>query len=1041
MKYIADLHIHSHYSMATSKRLVPEYLEYWARLKGIDVIGTGDCIHPGWVDELKLKLEPCENGFYRLRDEYRLEESRQLHHDNISEQVYFILTGELSSIYKKGGRVRKVHNLCVFPDFESLTKVQSRLDRTCNIRSDGRPILGVDSKAILDMVLESSETSFLIPAHIWTPWFSVLGSRSGFDSIDECFEDLTEHIFALETGLSSDPPMNRYCSILDKFRLVSNSDAHSPEKLGREANLFDTELSYRGLYDALKFDRGFLGTIEFYPQEGKYHYDGHRKCGIVWNPLETARHGGICPVCGKEVTKGVMYRIAELGDRNGFGPDVEDKDFYSITRLPDLIAEITGQKSSSSKKVEAEYHRLIRALGSEFHIFLDSSKEEIRRAGGELLEEGIGRLREGRVCVEEGYDGEFGTVKVFSPGELAGISGGSLFSDAVLPADPPAYSSRVFDIAEFQAYRAGMKEISPLPAHMNSLSNEGGFAFTGEQISSIEHHGGPCMVIAGPGSGKTRILTERIKYLASHRDAEAGQILALTFSNKAAREMKDRVGNELIEAGAAVSTFHYFGLTVIRDNLNLFSRSEGFRIIDDDEKIEIIQRLFSLKSRKAGRASSEISSFKQGLADEEGEFFSLYQSELADLNVLDVDDLIYLPLLVFEKEPLLKEKYNKKYRFVLIDEFQDINASQYRLIRHLVPDAEGQLFVIGDPDQAIYSFRGADVKFVHRLSVDYPSMKLVRLSRSFRCPGNVLRAAGQVIDADKFLSGVDEDVKVNIEECATDRSEAEFIASQIERLLGGVRSFSMDSGMADGDETGLGFSDFAVLCRSSFMFAPIIKAFADHGVAYQIVDNEPFYRREPYSAALDAVKKVYLAKGGVDESLSAEIQSFLNQGGSPADVVVSVLEYFGAEFDRDLVLSAFRDAEDLDELFKTVSLRRGSDDYMSEAESVSLMTIHSAKGLEFNTVFIPGCEDGINPFLLFRGDDADLKEEERIFYVALTRTKNSVYLSHAKTREYHGRILEQKRSRFLGRIEKKLIDLHRIKNLVQKKDDTQLELF
>lgn len=419
MKYIADFHIHSHFSIATSKTLVPEHLEYWARIKGINLIGTGDCIHAGWLAEIKEKMEPCGNGLLRLKKEYRLPESAALRHDNIPDEVYFVLTGELSSIYKKNEKVRKVHNITVFPDFESLESVQKELDKKCNIRSDGRPILGIDSKTILEMVISSADRAFVIPAHIWTPWFSVLGEKSGFDSIDECYEDLTPHIFALETGLSSDPSMNRACSFLDRFRLVSNSDAHSPGKLGREANLFNAELSYAGFYEALKFDRGFEGTVEFFPNEGKYFLDGHRKCGIAWSPAETKKHKGICPVCNSPVTQGVLHRIADLADRDM--SEVEAiENFYSITQLPDLLAEIAGIKNSSAAKVTNEYFRLIKALGSEFYILLYADYDELRDRGGEIFAEGIRRLRSGEVHVEDGFDGQFGTIKVFSEDELKG---------------------------------------------------------------------------------------------------------------------------------------------------------------------------------------------------------------------------------------------------------------------------------------------------------------------------------------------------------------------------------------------------------------------------------------------------------------------------------------------------------------------------------------------------------------------------------------------------------------------------------------------
>ena len=406
MKFIADLHIHSHRSLATSKESCPEGLAQWARIKGIQVVGTGDCVHPGYYAELQEKLEPAGNGLYRLRKEYRSADVLPQ-----TDEPYFILTTELSSIYKKNGSVRKIHNLVVFPDFESAAKVQRQLAaRGANITSDGRPILGIDAKEILARVLESGPMSFLIPAHIWTPWFSVLGARSGFDRIEECFEDLTEEIFALETGLSSDPPMNRRCSFLDRFRLVSNSDAHSPNKLGREANIFDTELSYRGMYEALKYDRGFAGTIEFFPQEGKYHYDGHRNCAVCFDPAESRKHNGICPVCGKKLTMGVATRVAALADRdkpvyNG------SQTFYSITSLPDVLAEVLGKKSTTAKKVKDEYARLIGQIGPEFTILLDAEEDLLRQHGGDTFALAISRLRAGAVRITEGYDGVFGSIK------------------------------------------------------------------------------------------------------------------------------------------------------------------------------------------------------------------------------------------------------------------------------------------------------------------------------------------------------------------------------------------------------------------------------------------------------------------------------------------------------------------------------------------------------------------------------------------------------------------------------------------------------
>ena len=412
MRFIADLHIHSHYSIATSSSLTPENLDLWAHRKGIQVIGTGDIFHPGWYQEIQEKMMPAEDGLYKLKDEYCMKKDSLI--PSSAHAVRFILSGEISSIYKKNGRVRKVHNLILSSSFDAVKKIQRKLEAVGNISSDGRPILGLPSKNLLEIALDAGHGTVLIPAHIWTPWFSVLGAKSGYDTFEECFEDLTENIFAVETGLSSDPSMNWLCSFLDSYTLVSNSDAHSPEKLGREANLFDTDLSYSAIISAMKGDRTntFLGTVEFFPQEGKYHLDGHRKCGICWTPQQTIKHKGMCPVCGKKVTVGVLNRVMQLADRVKSALKNDKKPFYSLTPLKNIIAEIKGV-GAQSKAVNIQYEDLLHNGGSEFSILLDLPLEQIKDIGDEMLAEGIRRLRDREVFIEEGYDGKFGRITVF----------------------------------------------------------------------------------------------------------------------------------------------------------------------------------------------------------------------------------------------------------------------------------------------------------------------------------------------------------------------------------------------------------------------------------------------------------------------------------------------------------------------------------------------------------------------------------------------------------------------------------------------------
>ena len=310
--YIADLHIHSRYSRATSKDLTPEQLDYWAGRKGIQILGTGDFTHPAWREELQEKLVPTEDGLYALKDDLRLSDRTLAG----SGKTRFVISGEISSIYKKNGKVRKVHSVILLPSLESAELLSRKLETIGNIHSDGRPILGLDCRDLLEITLEICPEAIYIPAHIWTPHFSLFGAFSGFDTVEECYEDLTPHIHAMETGLSSDPPMNWRLSALDSYQLVSNSDAHSPSKLGREANLLNIEMSYGGLYGAIQRGDGLEGTIEFFPEEGKYHFDGHRKCHLCLSPVEAERYDGKCPVCGKKLTIGVSHRVEQLGHAN-----------------------------------------------------------------------------------------------------------------------------------------------------------------------------------------------------------------------------------------------------------------------------------------------------------------------------------------------------------------------------------------------------------------------------------------------------------------------------------------------------------------------------------------------------------------------------------------------------------------------------------------------------------------------------------------------------------------------------------------------------
>ncbi len=427
MNYIADLHTHSPYSRATSRESTLMGLAAWARVKGITVVGTGDFTHPGWFRHLTEELEPAEPGLFRLKRDKEIP-SPLPGVTPAAAPVRFLLSAEVSSIYKRHGATRKVHNLLYVPDFAAAARVNARLAGIGNIASDGRPILGLDSRDLLEILLEAAPEGFLVPAHVWTPWFSLFGSRSGFDSIEECFGDLTPHVFALETGLSSDPAMNRLISTLDRLALVSNSDCHSPAKLGREANLFATGLDFFALRDAIRANRRgtFRGTVEFFPEEGKYHADGHRACGVCLDPVETRRLESLCPACGKPLTVGVQHRVLELADRDE--PLIPDDapEVFSLIPLPEVLGEILGV-GPGSKAVLCEYARTIARFGSEFGLVLHTPLEEIRNQSV-LLGEAMARIRNGRVHRQSGYDGEYGVIRVFAPGELTQLIGADRLS-------------------------------------------------------------------------------------------------------------------------------------------------------------------------------------------------------------------------------------------------------------------------------------------------------------------------------------------------------------------------------------------------------------------------------------------------------------------------------------------------------------------------------------------------------------------------------------------------------------------------------------
>jgi len=402
MEFIADFHIHSKYSRATSRDMDVAHIANWAKLKGITLMGTGDFTHHLWLEELKHNFEDLGNGLFKYQD------------------IYFILSAEVSSIYSKKGKTYRIHNLIFSPSLKTTDKINTALAKCGNIASDGRPILGLDAELLAEMIFDIDENCMIIPAHAWTPWFSVFGSMSGFDRLEDCFEKQSGKIFALETGLSSDPAMNWRVSALDKYTLISNSDSHSPAKIGREANVFDCELDYKTIREVLKTkDRNrFLYTIEFFPEEGKYHYDGHRLCGISFSPEETKKHAGRCPKCGKPVTVGVMNRVDVLADRPiGYAPS-NSIPYKNLIPLDEIIADSKGV-AKTSVTVEREYRNIIPRLGNEFDILLRMSEEQLRKNLSSRIADGVIKVRKSKVKIQPGFDGEYGKISIFGDEDKA----------------------------------------------------------------------------------------------------------------------------------------------------------------------------------------------------------------------------------------------------------------------------------------------------------------------------------------------------------------------------------------------------------------------------------------------------------------------------------------------------------------------------------------------------------------------------------------------------------------------------------------------
>ena len=970
MFFYADLHIHSKYSRATSKSCNLEELALWAQKKGLSVISTGDFTHPAWFAEIQEKLTPAGNGVFRLKPEIE----KQVLKDG-GKPVYFILSVEISTIYKKGDKTRKVHHVCFVPDMASAGNFRNKLGAIGNINSDGRPILGLDSRNLLETVLESGENSFIIPAHIWTPWFSVLGSKSGFDSIEDCYGDLADNIFAVETGLSSDPEMNWKVSKLDKFKLVSNSDAHSPSKLAREATVFDTTPDYFGIMNALKTGDGYVGTVEFFPEEGKYHEDGHRKCNVCLTPEETKQLGGICPVCGKPLTIGVSYRVHELSDRpftSDFKPSTAGK-VYSLVPLQEIISEIM-QCGPSSKSVVSEYERLVHKLGSELSILQDVPVDEI---SGEstLLGEGISRLRQGKVIKQAGYDGEYGVIRLFHDGELnKKKSAVNLRLNIDIPLQKENNATKTWTVPQ------SVREIAADNHNRKKGLDE-------YQQAAVENSNNRILIIAGPGSGKTTVLTRRIAHLINYCNVAPENCLAITFTRRAAEEMRARLALLVPEKSSKINihTFHSLCFSILKENREKAGLEENFSVISEQEK-------------------------------------ALYNENELPENILTFDDLITLTVKLFEENPQIRDAYRNRYKYLSVDEYQDIDENQYKLIRLLAPD-NGNICAIGDPNQAIYAFRGGNSKFFNNFKDDYKDVEIINLKNNYRSTESIVNASNQMIECYSTVSQyVKGHEKITIHTAPTDKAEAEFIVSTIENLIGGHSFFSIDSNRSHGQEEDYSFSDFAVLYRTSAQLKPVIEALERSGMPFVKLSDDLLCEKKSVKALLKSlVEDVPVAEqlNNLPEEISAGIE----------DYIMKYLKAIAEKTPRRI------------DFIHEVSLIKESDTLDKRADRISLMTLHSSKGLEYRCVFIAGLEDGILP--LYRAQTAEeIEEERRLLYVGMTRAKQRLFLSRAEKRFIYGEKKSLGISPFLAKIENDLLTLSKYEREQKEKEHAnQLSLF
>lgn len=1063
MNFVADLHIHSRFSMATSKSITIPYLAGWAKCKGIDVLGCGDFTHPKWQAELAEHLTMDEeSGLYVLKDtplypEFLASHSlpRQLSHP--AKGPYFCLQTEISSIYKRGGKTRKVHNLVFMPDLETARKFSQKLALIGNINSDGRPILGLDSHDLLEMVLEVSPHAFLVPAHIWTPWFSIFGSRSGFDSIEECYGDLTGHIFALETGLSSDPAMNRHWSALDNFALVSNSDAHSGPNLGREANLFQGKPSYAGMFAALRnaaahrqgqYDCQFLGTLEFYPQEGKYHLDGHRACGVVVNPAIDKRE--LCPVCGKPLTIGVLRRVMELADRTAPGSALDEVDTRMLVPLPEVLAQILGAGSSSCK-VGDTYARILCELGSELDILCRMPVAEIYQYM-EPLGEAVKRIRAGRVRIKAGFDGQYGLIEVFDKSELAEIRRGkSVFLPGLkspLPQEdldkatrsrpmPPAPACKgEAEQGGALPLKSGLSDKGKLTGSISPKAGASGFAecrasygpnYSHAQLAAI-NAASPALVLAGPGAGKTGVLIGRLLRLLGE-GCNPEKILAITFTRRAAAEMRDRLRAALSATSTLplCDTIHAVAYSLMRQEWESGENGQKLALLSETAA----KRLFF--EANAGIAAKELKKLWAEIAISHekniplsGDCLSRWQNYEDAKSGQTIKYVDYHELLIWLLENA--QRLGDRWRHILVDEAQDLSPLQLAIISSLARDGGG-FFGIGDPDQAIYGFRGAEGQSEEDFAAIWPNLQVLRLGESYRASKKILDMAQEVLrhrgKCGPLRAAHDAESEICLFVAPDELAEAAWIARQIKKMLGTTAHTLLDQ---SSPSISIAPGDIAILTRLKLQLTPLAHALQKAGIPCVAPAREDFWEDELCADFLELARK---------ENVEADPATFLRSLDREEWGLLPKCDAFGQ------LCALWQKCGGWDKLFQELAWLHEAELIASRADSVKLLTIHASKGLEFHTVFLPGLEDGLLPLNSDRlfGEDGRLAaegEERRLFYVGLTRAARNVFLSRSLQRKIYGNVLHLPPSPYLENMDSYCRKVHLISRKRRKVESLSL---